>query len=387
MNPTSKAFLCTLATLALVSCESTPQTPPPAPAAAAQNNTPGHVALDASSPQLQQIRTSQPELVAVPVGGISAPGKVEANANRQSHLVLPLAGRITSVLVRIGDFVRQGQPVLAIESADVDAAVSNLQQAQAVLTQTRSGLAKAQMDLDREKDLFEHGAIPRKELLNAQTVVVQAQASVEQAQAVEEQSRRRLQLLGITKPAFGQRVSVHAPLSGKVLDMSIVNGEFRNDLSAPVMTIADLSSVWVTSDVPETSIRLIHTGEAVTITLSAFPDLTFRGKVTLIGDIVDPQTRTVKVRVELSNADGKLKPEMFGNIQFAAQMEQRPVIPASAVFSRDGQTLVWRETARGTFDSVAVTTGASIGDRVAILSGLNAGDRVVTDGVMLLTAH
>ncbi len=223
--------------------------------------------------------------------------------------------------------------------------------------------------------------------LNAQAVTVQAQAAVEQSQAAVEQARRRLQILGVGTGTFGQRVTINAPISGKVLDMSVVNGEFRNDLSAPLMTIADLSSVWVTSDVPETAIRLVKNGEPVRIDLAAYPGETFRGRVTLIGDIVDPQTRTVKVRAELSNADGKLKPEMFGTIQLAEQSEQRPTVPASAVIASDGKTLVWREASRGVFEKVTITTGAQVGDRVAVLEGLKPTDRVVVDGVMLLASR
>lgn len=349
--------------------------------------TPGQAVIDPASPQLAQIRTELAVASLVPVGNVSAPGKVEANANRLSHVVLPVAGRVSTVLVKIGDFVRQGQPLLTVESADVDAAVSNYQQAQASVTQAKSLLAKAQMDLDRAKDLFEHGAVPQKEVLNAQAVTVQGQAAVEQAQAGAEQTRRRLQLLGIAPNSFGQKVTVSAPISGKVMEMSIVNGEFRNDLSAPLMTIADLSSVWVTSDVQETSIRFIKQGEAVRIELAAYPGETFRGRVTLISDTVDPQTRTVKVRAELPNPDGRLKPEMFGNIQLAEQSEQKPTVPTSAVIATDGKTLVWREIGKGRFEKVAIITGAQMGNRIAVLDGLAAGDRIVVDGVMLLAAR
>ncbi len=378
------AIAAGLMTLALVGCS---EQKPVQQVKAAPEAKPGQAVIDANSPQLQQIRTESLESSLVPVGNIAAPGKVEANVNRQSHVVLPVAGRVSTVLVKIGDFVRQGQPVLTLESADIDAAVSSFQQAQATVTQAKSALAKAQMDLDREKDLFEHGAVPQKEVLNAQAVTVQAQAGVEQMQASVEQARRRLQILGVGTGTFGQRVTIHAPISGKVMEMSVVNGEFRNDLSAPLMTIADLSSVWVTSDVPETAIRFVKLGEPVKIDLAAYPGETFRGRVALIGDMVDPQTRTVKVRAELPNADGRLKPEMFGNIQLAEQTEQRPTVPASAVVATDGKTLVWREASKGVFEKVAITTGAQIGDRVAVLDGLKATDRIVVDGVMLLASR
>lgn len=374
-----------LMAIALVGCGS--EQKPVLQAKTTTEAKPGQAVIDANSPQLQQIRTESLESSLVPVGNISAPGKVEANVNRQSHVVLPVAGRVSTVLVKIGDFVRQGQPVLTLESADIDAAVSNFQQAQATVTQAKSALVKAQMDLDRAKDLFDHGAVPKKDVLNAQAVAVQAQAGVEQMQASVEQTRRRLEILGVGTGTFGQRVTIHAPISGKVMELAVVNGEFRNDLSAPLMTIADLSSVWVTSDVPETAIRLVKLGEPVKINLAAYPGETFSGRVALIGDLVDPQTRTVKVRAELPNPGGRLKPEMFGNIQLAEQAEQRPTVPTSAVVSTDGKTLVWRETSKGVFEKVAITTGVQIGDRVAVLDGLKATDRVVVDGVMLLASR
>lgn len=349
--------------------------------------TAGMAVIDPNSPQLTQIRTETLEASMVPVGNVSAPGKVEANLNRQSHVVLPVAGRVLTVLVKIGDYVRQGQPLLTMESADIDAAVSAFQQAQASVTQAKSALAKSQMDLDREKDLFEHGAVPQKEVLNAQAITVQAQASVDQAQASVEQARRRLQILGVGTGSFGQRISVPAPISGKILELSVANGEFRNDLSAPLMTIADLSAVWVTSDVPETAIRLIRVGEPVKIDLAAYPGEEFRGRVALIGDTVDPQTRTIKVRAELPNPNGRLKPEMFGNIQLAEQTEARPTVPSAAIIASDGKALVWREVSKGKFEKVAIITGAQMGDRVAVLEGLTAKDRVVVDGVMLLASR
>ena len=380
-----KPIFLTLGLLTLAACRPThPAEPAAKPVASAP---PGQFSIPADSPKLAQIRTELVVSSPVPVGNVSAPGKVEANSNRTSHVVLPLTGHVTTVLVKIGDFVRQGQPLLAVESADADAAVASFLQAQASVTQVKSVLGKAQRDLERQKDLYAHGVIAQKEVFNAEAVAVQSQAAVEQAQAATEQARRRLEILGIGTGTFGQRVTIHAPLSGKILKMSLVNGEFRNDLSAPLLTIADLSSVWVTSDVPESAIRLVKTGEPIRIELVAYPGETFRGRVTLISDTVDPQTRTVKVRAELPNPDGRLKPEMFGNIQLAEQTESRPTVPAAAIIATDGKAIVCRETAKGVFAKVPVSTGVQIGDRVAILSDFAAGDRVVIDGVMLLGAN
>jgi membrane fusion protein, heavy metal efflux system len=301
-----------------------------------------------------------------------------------SHVVLPVAGRIAQVFVKIGDSVQQGQVLLTVESPDVDAALSGLLQAQASVTQAQAGLTKAEADYDRSKDLFEHNAIAKKEVLNQEAALAQAKAALEQAQASEQQARRRLEILGVKPGQIGQHVAVRAPISGKVLEMTVVPGEFRNDLSQPVMTIADLSTVWITSDVPETSIRLIDPGERVDIELGAYPGQVFRGRVTRIADMVDPQTRTVKVHAEIDNRDGKLRPEMFGQIHHVDSTHMVPVVPASAVIQGENQDSVFVELGPGRFRSTPVKVGSRVGDRIVVFHGLAAGSRVVTDGAMLL---
>src|SRR5262249_10895398 len=130
-----------------------------------------------------------------------------------------------------------------VDSPDADAALSGALSAQAALTQAQAALTKAQADFDRASDLFQHDAIAKKEQLNAESVLAQAKAAVDQAQAAREQASRRLDVLGLKPGSFEQRVVVRSPLAGKVLDLSVVPGEYRNDTSAPLMTIADLDRV------------------------------------------------------------------------------------------------------------------------------------------------
>jgi cobalt-zinc-cadmium efflux system membrane fusion protein len=169
--------------------------------------------------------------------------------------------------------------------------------------------------------------------------------------------------------------------------MSVAAGEYRNDTNAPLMTIADLRSVWVSSDVPESAIRFIEPGERIDVELTAYPGVMFHGKVTRIADVVDPQTRTVKVRAEMDNASGKLRPEMYGTIRHTDAMKTRPVVPAGAVLQGDGKTSVWVEKAPGRFQPVEVKVGERAGDVLPVLSGLTAGTRIVVDGAMLLRAQ
>ncbi len=346
--------------------------------------TPGEIVLPADSPKLHQIRVETVGTAEVPMDEVVAPGKVEVNPNRISHVVPPVGGRIIDVLVRLGDPVQQGQELLSIESPDADAAESSFLQAQASVTQAEATLLKAQADLERERDLFEHNAVAKKEVLNAENIRTQSAAAVEQAKAALNQTRRRLQILGLEPGQFGQKVVLRAPIAGKVLEMNVVSGEFRNDTTAPAVTIADLSTVWISSDVPESSIRKIRLGERLVAELAAFPGEQFHARVTRIADTVDPQTRTLRVRAEIQNPDGRLRPEMFGRIRHVEDVRQVPVVPAGGVIQSEGQSIVFLETAPGTFRQQRVVVGERMGERFPVLSGVKPGDRVVSDGAMLL---
>jgi cobalt-zinc-cadmium efflux system membrane fusion protein len=374
-----------LAILAVLSCGCGDDRPNPvvAPTPAPKTNS-GEVFLPADSPKLREIKVEPVTFEETPSDEVGSPGKVEVNPNRVAHVLLPLQGRISRVFVKIGDAVRQGQTLLELESPDADLATSTCLQAAAAVTQAKSAAAKSQADVDRTRDLFENNAVAKKDLLNAEAMLTQATAAVEQAEAALQQSQRRLELLGLKPGAFGQHVAVNAPVSGKVLEMAIVPGEYRNDTSAPVLTIADLSTVWVTSDVPESSIRMVHNSERVDIELAAYPGEVFHGRVTQIADTVDPQTRTIKVRAEIQNAGGRLRPEMFARIRLVSSTQQRPVVPASAVLQGESGAFVVREIEPGRFKETSVTLGARLGPKVAVSQGLRPGDRVVTDGVLLV---
>jgi len=361
--------------------ETVAETAPIPSAGSAQS---GQIVIPAGSPKLSQIRIESVKMENVPTDEVVAPGKIEVNPNRVAHVALPVAGRITTVLVKLGDFVQQGAPLLTVESPDVDAAMSAYLQSEAVVNQAKSTLLKAQADLDRARDLFEHNAIAQKEVLNAENNVTQGKASLDQVEAGRKQAGRKLEIFGLQPGQFGQKLVVRAPISGKVLEMATVPGEFRNDTNASVITIADLSTVWVASDVPESSIRLIQPNERLEIELAAYPNEAFIGRVTQIADVVDPQTRTVKVRAQMDNSQGRLRPEMFGKIRHVETMEPKPVVPPGTVIQGDGQNVVYLEKSPGVFVHRAVTIGARVKDGVAILTGLQSGDRVVVDGVMLL---
>jgi len=333
---------------------------------------------------LKRLRVAEVRTEQVPLEEVVVPGKIEANPTRISRIALPVAGRVKQVMVTIGDAVSQGQPVIALDSPEIGAALSAYRQAQARVTQAKAVQVKAEADLNRIKDLFDNRAVAQKEVISAETTLAQAKSDVVQAEAALEETQKKLQIFGLQSGQAIQDLKVRAPVSGKVLEIGVAAGEYRNDTSAPVMTIADLSTVFMSADVPEDRIRLIRAGEQVEINLSAYPGEIFRGQVKRISDTVDPQTRTIKVRAELQNPTGRLRPEMFGEIRHKQGLRDMPVVPAGAIVQGDQRNIVYRENSPGVFEPVEVTFGRRDDDRVPILSGIKPGDRIVIDGAMLL---
>ncbi len=337
------------------------------------------------SPQLKQIRIEQVGTAEVPENEVVAPGRIEFDVSKVGHVLLPVSGRVLQVLARLGDAVTAGQPLLTVDSPEADAVFSEFRQSQAAISQARSYLAKVKADHERAVGLFEHKALAKKEVLAAENELAQAQAALDQSEAASEHARRKIEILGLGGKEPGQYVTVKAPLAGKVIDLSVTAGEYRNDLSTPVMTVADLSTVWVTSAVPENAIRLIDVGESIEVELVAYPGEIFEARVKRIADTLDPKTRTVQVRAELANPDGKFRPEMFGRIRHSHSKRTVPVVPTRAILRRGAETLLYVERGAGKFERVPVVIGPARGERLPVLTGIKAGDRVVVDGVMLLS--
>jgi len=362
---------------------STPESPSATP-------VPGLVVIPRDSPRLKQIRVEPVRTQEVVVDEVIAPGKVGMNPNRISRVLPPVQGRVLTVMARLGDFVEQGQPLLTIQSPDAETATAAYLQAEATERQAKAALAKAEADLKRTTDLFEHGAAAEKELLSARNDLAQARAASDTAQAARQQASLKLELLGLKPNDFGKPIVVRAPISGTVTDIGVAPGEYRaavsflTDTTTPLMSIADLSTVWISSDVPEPFIRFIRVGEAVTITLVAYPGETFTGRVARVASMLDPQTRTLKVHIEVPNPHGRFRPEMFATVRHSGATRRLPVVALSAVVHEYGRPIVFLERGPGQFERRQITTGVRVGDFVAVVSGLEVDSRVVVEGAMLL---
>lgn len=369
--------------------------------------------LDPTSAKMDHIRVETVQMALMPSAEVTSPGKVEANPSSITHVYLPVAGKVSRVLVHIGDHVSLGQSLATVISADAteaqtalrtsEAAIRNAQdtaiEANVALSKARTSLRKAEIDYQRVKDLFQHDAIAQKEVLVAETDLKQAKSDLQNALAVVDQSKAgiesanagrdhatsKLDILGVQARDPRPEINVPSPLAGKVLEMSVVAGEYHSDLGSSIMTIVDLSSVWVTSNVPENQIRFISLGEPVSISLDAYPGEVFNGRVARVADVLDPKTRTIKVMTELSNPLGRLRPEMFGRMHHTHKASRLPVVPPTAVLQKgEGREVVYVQTHPGSFEPREVEVGQRQGERVAITRGLSQGEKIVVDGAMLL---
>lgn len=352
----------------------TPAAPPPK----------GMVILGPSAPELKQMEIQVVQERGVPVDEVIAPARIEVNPNRLGHAVLPAPGRIVHVLVKLGDAVTRGQPVVTLDSPAVSEAESGYLQAESSVRQAELTLSKAEADLARLSDLLEHNAVAQKEVMSARTAAALARTSVDSAQTALEQARRRLELLGLKPGLKHQQITITAPVSGKVLNVGVVDGEFRNEINTPLLTIADLSRVWATSEVPESKIRYCRAGGTADLELIAYPKEKFRARVTRVADTVDSETRTIKVSAELDNPNGRLLPEMFGTIRYDSGSAPAPWVPESAVFRLNESDYVFLELSPGHFQSVQVELGKRHDGGFAVIQGLKSSDRIVTQGSVYL---
>lgn len=296
------------------------------------------------------------------------PATIEADPARLVKVAPPLAGRIVSIDKQLGDAVKAGDVLFTIDSADLAQASSDAHKAQAALT-----LAKR--NLERQRALDKSGIAAGHDLEGAQNDYEQAASEAARADA-------RLSQLGARGQA-GRLLAVRAPISGHVVDLNAAAGAYWNDATAPIMTVADLSQVFVTANAQEKDLAQLYVGQAASVKLDAYAD-PLPAKVRFIGEILDPDTRTVKVRMPCANPDGRLKPGMFAQASFFARPHPGILVPMTAVLQSGFDSRSFVEVAPWQFEARTVKLGAEIGDKVEIISGLKAGERVVVkDGVLL----
>ena len=313
-------------------------------------------------------------------GTIVATGTVEFNADRIARILAPVAGQVQDLRLNVGDDVRRGDTLFVLSSREVASAIAEHLASQ-------KDLDLAEKTFAMTKDLFEHDAASRIAMQQSENEVAKSRARVAQTGEV-------LRVLGFDDNAVANsatlpsRVPIRAPLGGTVTERTITNGQFVGTESTPLMTIADLSSVWVQADVFERDLHSIAAGQKADVTTAAYPDDHFSAEVARVGTVVDPQTRTAKIRFVTANPGLRLKPGMFtpATLQIAGGSSTLTA-PAKAVFVEDGHSFMYVQTAAAEFERREVEVAASGANRVNVTRGVAVGDRVVSEGVLLLRAR
>lgn len=315
-----------------------------------------------------EIMVLKEELLERPV---VVPGVVEADPGSLIKIAPPVGGRVMTLHKNLGDRVTKGDPLFTLDSADLAQSYSEAAKAQEAL-----GLAKR--NLDRQKELHDAGIAAGKDLNLAESEYKQAVGEADRAKA-------RLALLGVSLNQGNNRLyTLHAPRGGRIIELSGAQGAFWNDLNAPIMTIANLTRVCMAASVQEKDIGSVFEGQTAEITFNAYEDKVFQGKVGHVGEVFDPDSHTVKVRIALDNSSGRFRPGMFGNVTLKHPAQKVIFVPQKALVQRGFNTVVFVETAPWRFEYRRCKTGHQVDDRVEISAGLKAGDRImVKEGVLL----
>ncbi|MGD0830600.1 MAG: efflux RND transporter periplasmic adaptor subunit [Terracidiphilus sp.] len=305
---------------------------------------------------------------------LSVTGTVFPDISRTVPVISLASGRIVDIRARLGDAVKKGQLLLRVRSDDISGGFDAYRKAV-------SDELLARKQLDRAKVLFEHGAIALGDLEVAQDTEDDAKTTLGTA-------TEHLRLLGSDPDDPKGIVDIFAPVSGVITDQEVTNSAFVQAYSTPnPFTISDLTTVWIVCDVYESDMASVRVGQPAEIKLNAYPDKVLKGTISNVGSILDPNIRTAKVRIEVANPGGMMRPGMFASATlFGKEKRSYTNVPASAIVhlhDRDWVFIPMQEK----FKRIQVVSGEQLPNNMQeILSGLQPGQQVVTNAINLQNA-
>jgi len=298
--------------------------------------------------------------------GVVSAGTIQAIPNHYAEIASPFSGRITKSFIQLGQNVSAGSPLFEILSSDYFSVQKDY-------TDALNDVQLAEKNYRRQQDLVKHGVGIQKELDEAETDFKNKKTSLSNASSA-------LKVYNSKGGGIGSPLVVRAPINGEIISNKIVNGQYLKGDSDPVMIIAELSKVWISGDVKEKDIRFVNKGDQVSVKVSAYPDRNITGKVYHINEIVDEDTRSIKVLIECDNPDRKLKPGMYATVNFSTTPEKTVMIPVTALMQQDNSQYVWVKTGKSQYAKRSVTTGETDQKTVRITSGLQPGETIMTEG-------
>jgi cobalt-zinc-cadmium efflux system membrane fusion protein len=336
-----------------------------------------------SSAQTSETRAGSPAIETAAVTPspasqvLTLSGKVAYGEDRYARISAPVQGRVVEVRKQLGDQVKAGEVLLVLDSTDIAAAY-------AAFARESSEMEAATRAYELAKDLYQDKSMSLKDFMQAKNDYVKEQAEYNQAK--ERLLMLRIPARELEKPLEQQRVTsrfeLKSPLDGTVVERTVTTGQLvGGDPGQVLFTVADLKVLQVLADVYERDLGRVHVGETGYVTVEAHPGMKFPAAIAAIGDRVDPDTRTIKLRAWVTNEEQKLKPEMFAKLIMQAPTST-PVllIPREAVLESNGQAFAYVVEAPGRIVKRQVTVAPASGNQVRVLDGLHQGEQIVIKG-------
>ena len=304
-------------------------------------------------------------------------GSVAYNSFHTTPVITPVGGPVSRIVVVPGQRVRQGEPMLYVASPDYSQLRTNFIKA-------KDAYALAQMANARAKDLYQHHALAKQNVEQAESAEAQAEGDLAAAEAA-------LKVLGITDPAAlikqppSFQAPVGAPIGGEVVEQNVSVGQLLQPGATQCFVISNTGTVWVLVNVYQSDLPYVRVGDPVIIQTDSYPDL-FHGRISYVAASLDPTTRTLQARIETANPGDKLKKDMYVTaIVNAGSIRNAIAVPDSAVLrDSENQPFVYIEDSGGRFGRRQVTIGESIQAKTQITSGLNPGERLIANGSLFL---
>lgn len=360
-------------------------------------DAPGIVELPEAAQRNGGVSTAPVSLMTLPTT-IELTGIVTPEEAHVAH-IRPLArGLIEEVPVRLGDRVTKGQPLAVYDNIALGEQIGEYLTLQATLRQAQTDLEVKRTTLQRGEALIKTEAIAQQSLDQRRAEFANAEAAVASERARVSKVEEQLHRFGMSDPELAKlrpeegqdahRTASHnvlrAPFDGIITKYDVAAGELVEP-ERELFTITNLSTVWVLADLYEKDVAKIQPDTDVAVRVEAYPGREFRGRLTYISDLIDPKTRTAKVRCVVPNADGALKLEMFAKIVAPLRdRRQALTVPVEAVQQIDRQAVVFVRQSATRFQRRDVTVGATAGDRIEISGPIAPGEVVVGKGSFYL---
>ncbi len=387
--------------LALLACG--PKSPEPAKPAETKGAKeakpePGEVHLSAELQKTAGIQLVDVEKRNVPTT-FRVNGRLVADEEKTHKAGAVIDGRIVKIYFNVGDRVQKGQVLARLHSHDIHESRSDYQKAKVELSRLKTQLSFAQKNRDRIKRLLDLKAASQEQLDHADNELKNTASTIESAQLELARTRQHLEefleVAAEDPPGHKQgefdhdddTAPIKAPSSGVIISRSVSAGSVAKP-GDDLFVISDLSSIWMLAAVPEENLGRLKTGMNTQVFVRAFEDKPFPGRLSRIGDQLDPATRTVQARIVLSNPRGDLKPEMYAAAEIVSGGTGEALyVPQESIQELNGHNIVFVAGEPGKFKARAVETGSRAAGAIAILSGLAPGDKVVTRGAFLLKSE